>query len=307
MNLSTHDLIIIGAGPAGLTCGLYAGRSRLKTVILEKMAPGGRLLLTETIENFPGFSGGIATADLVRRMQEQVESLGIKIEPLEALEVDCRDKSVKTPSKTYSAQAIIIASGAKPRRLNIPGEERLTGKGVSYCATCDAPLFKGKNILIVGGGNAVAEEALYLARFATSVNIIHRRGELRAAGILQEKLEANKKINFTLNSVVEEISGAARVESVRVKDVNTRKESLLACEGVFIYIGYEPDTVFLKDKVKMDEAGFIITDENMAASQEGIFACGDCRKKLLYQAITACADGAIAAESAYKYISEATT
>jgi len=297
-----HDLIIIGAGPAGLTAALYAGRSRLDVLMLERMAVGGMILMSETIENFPGFPGGIPTQDLMQRMREQVENLGVKISTEEVSGIDCKNKLVKTGTGEYSARAIVIAVGAKPRRLNVPGEDKLTGRGVSYCATCDAPFFKGKKVIVVGGGNAVAEEALYLTRFAESVSIVHRRDELRASAILQERLRENNKINFILSSKVTEISGGSKVESLKVKDLKTNEEKKLDCSGVFIYIGYDPDTGFLKNELQLDEAGFIITSEMMATSEEGIFACGDCRKKSLYQVITACAEGAIAADSAYKHI-----
>lgn len=299
-----HDLIIIGAGPAGLTAALYAGRSRLKTLVFEKMAVGGRILMTQIIENFPGFIGGITTEELIKRMEEQVKSLDIKIEPEEVLDLDCKLKSVKTSSNTYAASAIIIATGARSRKLGVRGEDKLIGRGVSYCATCDGPLYKEKNVVVVGGGNAVAEEALYLTRFAKVVNIIHRRNDLRASAILQERLKANKKINFILNSIITEIIGSAKVESIKIKDLNSTQERIISCDGVFIYIGSEPETGFVKDKLKLDAAGFIITDENLATSEEGVFACGDCRKKSLYQTITACGDGAVAADSAYKYISK---
>jgi thioredoxin reductase (NADPH) len=302
VNLNTYDLLIVGAGPAGLTAALYAGRSRLKTLILEKIGVGGRILLTEVIENFPGFVDGVHTADLIKRMQEQVTNLGISIVLEEVLEFDCKLKSVQTNAGMYSADAIIIATGANPRKLGVPGEDKLTGRGVSYCATCDGPLYRGKNVVIVGGGNAMAEEALYLTRFAESVSIVHRRGELRASPILQEKLKENKKINFILSSVLTEIIGSGKVEAMKIKDLNTSQEKRIQCEGIFIYIGYNPDTAFLKDKLKLDETGFIITDEDMSTSCEGIFACGDCRKKSLYQVVTACGDGAVAADSAYRYL-----
>jgi len=302
MNLNSYDLIIVGAGPAGLTAALYAGRSRLKTLILEKIGVGGRVLMTEVIENFPGFVNGISTLDLIKRMQEQVANLGAKVILEEVSEIDCQSKRVKTNAATYSADAIIIATGAHPRKLGIPGEEKLTGRGVSYCATCDGPLARDKNVVIVGGGDAMAEEALYLTRFARSVNIIHRRDELRASPILKERLRANKKINFTLSSLVVEITGSTKVEAIRIKDLNTSQEKVIPCESIFIYIGYTPDTAFLKDKLKLDGAGFIITAEDMSTSCEGIFACGDCRSKTLYQVITACGEGAVAADSAYKYL-----
>ena len=302
MSLNAYDLIIIGAGPAGLTAALYAGRSRLKTLMLEKIGVGGRILLTEVIENFPGFTGGIQTLDLIKRMQEQVTNLGVNIALEEVLEIDCKLKTVKTNAATHSADAIIIATGAQPRKLGVPGEDKLIGKGVSYCAICDGPFYRDKNVVIVGGGNAMAEEALYLTRFAKSVNIIHRRGELRASAILQEKLRENKKINFILSSVITEIIGFGKVESVKIKDLNSSQEKVIQCDGIFIYIGYNPDTDFVKDKLNLDEVGFLITAEDMSTPCEGIFACGDCRKKSLYQVITACGDGAIAADSAYKYL-----
>lgn len=297
-----HDLIIVGAGPAGLTAALYAGRSRLDTLLVEKIVVGGRILMSETIENYPGFPGGILTQELIAGMEAQVKELEVKIINDEITELDCQKKIVKGLAGTYESKAIIIASGAKPRKLNVPGEEKYTGRGVSYCATCDAPFFKDKKIVIVGGGNAVAEEAIYLSRFAASVSVIHRRQDLRAAQILQEKLQENKKINFILSSIITEIKGSQKVEAVTIRDLSSGKENDFSCEGVFIYIGYEPETIFLKDKLKMDESGLILTDENMITSVEGIFACGDCRKKGLYQVINACGDGAVAADSAYKFI-----
>jgi len=297
-----YDLIIIGAGPAGLTAALYAGRSRLKTLVLEKLGAGGRILLTETIENFPGFPEGIKTADLINRMQEQISRLRVKIELDEVLEVDCETKTIKTQNNEYPAEAVIIATGCHPRTLGVPGEKELTGRGVSYCATCDAPFYRNKHVVIVGGGNAMAEEALYLTRFANSVTIVHRRYELRASPILQEKLRGNKKIKFILGSTITEITGKKKVESLKIQDLSSRQERLMPCDGIFVYIGYLPDTTLLNKGLKLDESGFIITGEDMSTSAEGIFACGDCRKKTLYQVITACGDGAIAADSAYKYL-----
>jgi len=285
-----------------LTAALYAGRSRMDTLLIEKMSLGGRILMSETIENYPGFPGGILTSELISRMEKQVRELDVKMESDEVLELDCAKKTVKTSSGLHESRAIIIAAGARARKLNVPGEEKYTGRGVSYCATCDAPFYKEKRVVIVGGGNAVAEEALYLSRFASSVNIVHRRQDLRASMILQEKVQQDKKINFILSSVITEIKGAQKVEAVKIKDLLSGKESDFNCDGVFIYVGYEPETLFLKGRLRMDEAGFIIADEFMATSVDGIFACGDCRKKSLYQVINACGDGAVAADSAYKFI-----
>ncbi len=297
-----YELIIIGGGPAGLTAALYAGRFRLKTLLLEKMVFGGRILMSESIENFPGFAGGISTRELSSRMYEQIRPLGIDIKNEAVTQIDCKSKTIKTEGASYSAKAVIIAAGARPRKLGVPGEEGLTGRGVSYCAVCDAPLYKEKDVVVVGGGDAVAEEALFLARFAKKVTIIHRRGQLRASVILQQRLKENKKIDFLLGRVITQINGSAKVESVKVKDAGNSQEKDFDCDGVFIFIGNEPETEFLKSKLKLDEKGFIITDDLMAASEEGVFACGDCRSKSLYQVITACGDGAVAADSAYKYI-----
>ena len=297
-----YDLIIIGAGPAGLTAGLYAGRACLETLILEKVAPGGRILMTEIIENFPGFVGGISTQTLIKNMEQQVKDLGVKIALEEVIELETKSKTIKTDSHEYKARAVIIATGAHSQKLGLPREVELIGRGVSYCATCDGPLFKNKKVAVVGAGNTAAEEALYLARFAKEVTLIHRRNELRASKILQERLRENKKISFFLNSVVSHIKGKDKVEAVIVKDVTTKEEKTLACDGIFIYVGIEPNTAFLKQRLQMDDLGFIITDEDLRTSEEGIFACGDCRKKGLYQVITACSEGAIAAESVAKYL-----
>ncbi|MDP2905110.1 MAG: thioredoxin-disulfide reductase [Candidatus Omnitrophota bacterium] len=302
-----HELIIIGAGPAGLTAALYAGRYRLKTLLLEKMAPGGRILMSEHIENYPGFPGGISTHELMGRMEKQIKDLDIEIRTEEVQGIDCESKTVKTDGGAYTAEALIISAGAAPRKLGVPGEERLVGRGVSYCATCDGPLYKDKDVVIVGGGDSVAEEALYLARFTKSVSIVHRRDKMRASAILQEKLSLNKKINFILNSIVTEINGAEKLDSVSIKDVTSNTTRRLDCKGIFIYVGQDPETAFLKGKLELDQSGFIVTGEGMETSQEGVFACGDCRKKSFYQVITAAADGAIAANSANKYIAEKRT
>jgi len=258
--------------------------------------------MSEIIENYPGFPGGISTHDLIGRMEAQVRELEVEIVNGQAQDIDCVRKTINVSGSDHEAKAIIIASGARPRKLNVPGEDQYIGRGVSYCATCDGPFFKEKKIVIIGGGNAVAEEAIYLSRFANQINIVHRRGDLRASAILQEKLQQNKKINFILNSIVTQIKGAQKVEAVTIKDLLSGKATDFNCEGVFIYIGYEPETAFLKGKLATDESGFVITDENMATSASGVFACGDCRKKGLYQVINACADGAVAADSVYKFI-----
>ncbi|MCX5715080.1 MAG: thioredoxin-disulfide reductase [Candidatus Omnitrophica bacterium] len=302
-----YDLIIIGAGPAGLTAALYAGRYRMNTVVLEKLACGGQIIFTPTIENFPGFPGGIATDELIEQMKNQVADVGVKIESDEVLEISQASGSftVVTKDNTLSAKTIIISAGAQTKHLGVEGEDRLAGRGVSYCGTCDGPLFKNKDIVVVGAGDRAIEDALFLTSHARKVSIIHRRNELRASRILQEKARSNLKIEFVLDSVVEEILGKARVEAVRIKNLKTNRISEIICQGVFIFVGIKPSTDFLKGFIQLDESGFIITNDEMATSRSGIFACGDCRKKTLYQVVNACGEAAVACYAANKYLVEA--
>jgi len=299
-----HDLIIIGAGPAGLTAALYAARFKMDTVVLEKMSVGGQILLSPSVENYPGFPGGISTFELVDKFRKQVDELGVPIESAEVLDIQPKAGGycVKASEKDYQARCLIIASGAQSKRLNVAGEERLIGKGVSYCGTCDGPLFKSKDIVVVGGGDRAVEDALFLSSYAKSVSIIHRRSEFRASGILVDKLKKDPKINLILDSVIAEISGTQRVEGVRVKNVKTNKETQIPCQGVFIFVGIKPNTDFLKNLLEKDEFGFIITDQALISSKVGIFAAGDCIRKSLYQVVSACSDGAVAADSAHKYL-----
>jgi thioredoxin reductase (NADPH) len=301
-----YDLIIIGAGPAGLTAGLYAGRYRLNTLILEKTIVGGQIITSTVIENFPGFEGG-STLELIENMAKQVKGTGVNIVMEEVTGITASHRlqatsyQIKTQQNTYEAQAVIIASGAGPRRLGIEGEERLTGRGVSYCGTCDAPLFAGKEIVVIGGGDRAIEEAIFLAGYAKKVSLIHRRIHLRGSNILQERARLNKKIVFVLQTVVEEIRGQNKVEAVRIRHLNSGIISELPCEGVFIFVGINPNTDFCTDIAK-DKDGFILTSPILRTSKEGIFACGDCIQKSLRQVVTACADGATAACSVKNYL-----
>jgi thioredoxin reductase (NADPH) len=303
-----YDVIIIGAGPGGLAAGLYTGRFRMKTLILEKTAVGGQIITSATIENYPGFPGGISSVELMQRMQDQARQAGAEIEAAQVtgLEIDSSRAEhpfqVKTEEKSFSAKSVIIASGAHWKRLGIPGEEKFVGRGVSFCATCDAPFFRNREVIVVGGGDKAIEEAIFLTSYAAKVTIIHRRKELRATEVLQEKAKANPRIKFVLDSIIEEISGENKVEAIKVKDLVTGSSSTIPCQGVFIFIGIVPSTDFLKKQLALDAAGFIITDDKMISSVKGIFACGDCRVKDLYQVITACADGAQAAFSAHNYL-----
>lgn len=303
-----YDLVIIGAGPAGLTAGLYAGRYRLNILILEKMSVGGQIILSPIIENFPGFPGGIATQELVDRFKNQIDELGINIEVQEVQEVVPSFKletpifNIKTQSRSFETKSVIVASGAQPRGLGVEGEGRLIGRGVSYCGTCDGPLFKDKDIVVIGAGDRAIEEAIFLSGYARRVTVIHRRKELRASKILEEKAYQNPKINFILDSIIEEIMGQNKVEAVKIKNLKTDSLSNLSCQGIFIFVGIKPNTAFLNNQLMLNESGFIITDQDLGTSKKGIFACGDCRQKSLYQAITACADGAVAAASVQKYL-----
>jgi len=300
-----YDLIIIGAGPAGLTAALYAGRYRLKALVLEKMGIGGQIILSDTIENFPGFPGGISTQELMERIKKQVDELGVAIEIAECLEIVATTRpvfTIKTKDRSYETKSVIIASGASPMKLGVKGEARLVGRGVSYCGTCDGPLFKNKEIVVAGAGDRAIEEALFLSSYAKRVTIIHRRNQLRASKILEEKTRKNSKINFILESVIEEIMGQNKVEAIRIKNVKTDSVSVFPSSGVFVFIGIVPNTSFIKNQLNTDELGFIIDGEDLMTSEVGIFACGDCRKKNLYQVITAAGDGAVAADSAHKYL-----
>jgi len=293
------DVAVVGAGPAGLTSGIYLGRARLKTVIFEKAIAGGQMAISEWIENYPGFSEGISGQDLSMKMREQAVKCGAEI-------IEDEITGLKNPDnifilkasggKEYQAMAVVIAAGAVPRKMNVPGEEEFVGRGVSYCATCDAPLFKEKTVVVVGGGDTAVQEAIFLAKYAKKVYLVHRRDRLRATKILAERLLANKKIEPIWSSVLTGINGDKKVTSAVVSG---RK---IECDGVFIFAGIVPSSRIVKELVDVDEAGHIITDENMNTSRKGIFACGDVRKKSLWQVVTACGDAAVAAVSAQYYV-----
>jgi thioredoxin reductase (NADPH) len=305
-----YDVIIIGGGAAGLTSGIYLTRARMNTLLIEKMSPGGQAILTEVIENYPGFPQGITGPELMQKIEEQALRFGLKIEYGEVVKVEIKEekqgkiKTVKTDNQEYKTLAIILASGAEASKLEVPGEEELRGRGVSYCATCDAPFFKDQKIVVVGGGDMAIEEALYLTKFVREATIIHRRDRLRATKILQERVFSNKKINFAWDSVVTKILGKEKVESVLVQNKKTSEEKVISCQGVFVFVGNIPNSKFLNELIKLDKKSYILTDDNMLTSQEGIYACGDVRKKILRQVVTACGEGATAAFAAQKYIEE---
>jgi thioredoxin reductase (NADPH) len=298
------DLIIIGGGPAGMTAALYAVRARLKVLLVEKMILGGLATTTFNIENYPGFPEGIAGMELSDRLQDQVRRLGLDILWGNTLSVKNKKdhREVQVDGKTLTAKAVIIATGTEAAKLGVSGEDEFRGRGVSYCATCDGPFYKDKNVMVVGGGNAAIEEALFLTRYAKKISIVHRRDQLRADKIFGERAVADPKIYFFWHATVDKIIGKQKVEEVIVKDLITGKNLKVPVDGIFIYIGSKPNTDLVKGVVKMDKKGFILTDENMKTSVAGIYAAGDVRVKSLRQVVTAAADGAVAAESARKYI-----
>lgn len=304
-NIKNYDIAILGAGPAGLTAGLYAGRGGLKAAIIEKMMPGGLVANTERIDNYPGFPEGISGFELAQRMEQQAKKFGAEILSAQAEKITAEDKFQLiglSDGRTVKSRALIIATGAFPKTLGVPGEKELLGKGVSYCAVCDGAFFKNQPVAVLGGGDSAVQEAIYLAGLASKVTVIHRRDALRAADSIQKIAFANKKIAFAWSRDILAIEGSTQVTGVRVKDKQTLKEEVIPASGVFIYVGYKPSSDLVKAIVKVDGQGYIITDDNMAASVPGIYACGDVRQKLVRQISGAVGDAATAAIAAQQYL-----
>lgn len=301
-----YDVIIIGGGPAGMTAGLYASRARLRTLLIENGLFGGQMTTTELIENYPGFPQGVSGEELSRLMEEQAKRFGMEAISDEVTEVSLEKdlKRVKTYEGEFFCRALIICTGTEYRKLGVPGEEKFKGRGISYCATCDGAFFRDSRIIVVGGGDSALTEALFLTKFVSELTIIHRRDALRATKIYQERTLNHPKIKFLWNSVVQEIKGDSVVRSVVVKNVKSGEVKEVETEGAFLFIGLTPRTHFLKELVQIDESGYIITNENCETSIKGIFAAGDCRKKLLRQISTSIGDGATAAFAAEKYLEE---
>jgi thioredoxin reductase (NADPH) len=304
MQKADYDVVIIGGGPAGLTAGMYASRAMLKTVMIEKVVPGGQILLTDWMENYPGFPEGLTGADLVIKMREQAFKFGLQCEIDEVVSLDLSRpvKQLHLTDKTITARSIIIATGARPRKLGIPGEKRFFGKGVSTCATCDAPFYKDRVAVAVGGGDTAVQESLYLAKFAQKVYLVHRRDRLRAAKILQERLFATPNIEILWDSVPEEINGFFNVEGVTVRHLKTTHTRTLQADGCFIWIGILPNSGFLNGCLHLDPNGFVVTDNNLETTVPGVFAAGDVRVTPLRQVATAVGDAAMAAVGAEQYI-----
>jgi len=301
-----YDVIIIGGGPAGLSAGIYTARARLKTLLIEKMAIGGQIINAWMVENYPGYKDGIGGIELTTAMHEQATKFGMETlsDEVTGIEIKGDRKVIKTPQGDFAAKAIIIAGGAERQKLGAPGEKEFTGKGVSYCATCDGAFFRDKAVAVLGGGNSAVTEALELTKFAAKVYLIHRRNELRATKILQEKLLADSRIQVLWDTVVEEIKGDQFVNAMKIKNVKTGQTSDLKVDGVFVSVGTQPATGYLKGMVNLDANGAIIINDRLETNVPGIYAAGDIRSGSIRQVVGAAGDGAMAAVHAGKYIGE---
>jgi thioredoxin reductase (NADPH) len=304
MEATTYDVIIVGGGPAGLTAGIYARRSKLETLLIEKMAPGGQVLSTHWVDNYPGFPEGLAGYELSDRMRQQAERFGLSIasDEITGASLEGPEKVIHGVDRHYRARAVIVASGAVWKKLGVPGEERLAGRGVSYCATCDGPFYQDLEVAVVGGGDSAVQEAVYLTRFVKKVYLIHRRDQLRACRILQEKALTHPKIEPLWKRVVESVEGGDQVEALKIKAVDGSAREVLPVQGVFIYVGIQPNTDWLPGTVQLDAQGFIPTDDRMATNVPGVFAAGDVRRKMVRQISTAVGDAATALLAAEHYL-----
>lgn len=302
---SNHvKVLVLGAGPAGLSAALYAARAELAPVVLTGTQLGGQAALTFTIENYPGFPEGVGGAQLGELFQKQAEHFGAKVEFDTASEVDLsrRPFKVKTDSAEYAADSLIISTGADPNKLKVPGEEALTGRGVSYCATCDGWFFKDKKVVIVGGGDSALEEGLFITRYASSVTVIHRREEFRAGPLLQKRVSEHPKMNVIWNTVVTEVLGSEKVEAVRLKNIKAGEETSFETDGVFIFIGHTPNTQMFKGKLEMDKLGYLRVNDKMETSVEGVYAAGEAADSHFRQVVTSAGMGAAAAIQATHFL-----
>lgn len=301
--MKEYDVVIVGGGPGGLTAGMYCARAELNALLLEKMMPGGEIVNTELVEDYPGFES-ISGPELARKFESHARKFGLKIETdmIRKIKADGRYWIAEGDSDSYKTKAVIVATGGEPRKLGVPGEEDLAGKGVSYCAICDGAFFKGEIIAVVGGGDAAVEEGSFLTKFGSKVYIIHRRDSLRAQKIIQARARQNPKIEFIWNSVVEKINGSDKIESIDIKNVKTNEVSNLKVGAIFPFVGFVPNSNIFEDEIKKDAQGYIITDEFMETTLKGVYAIGDVRKQLCKQITNAVGDGTTAAVAADKYI-----
>lgn len=304
--MTVESVIIIGSGPAGMTAAIYTGRANLSPLVLTGSMVGGQPSITNEIENYPGFPEGTTGAELVDRVHRQAERFGARMEYDEVVDADLRVHPfrIKTYGKEFQAKALIVASGASSRKMGVPGEVELIGHGVSYCGTCDGFFFRGREIVVVGGGDSALEEALFLTRFASRVRLIHRRHQLRAGYVLQERARRNEKIEFIWNSIVTQVNGTGEVESVMLKNVVTGEESELPTEGVFVFIGHTPNSEIFRGQLDMDENGYIVTDKLTHTNVRGVFAAGEVADPVFRQNVTSAAEGARAAIEANKWLAE---
>ena len=301
-----YDMIIIGGGPGGYTAALYAARAGLDVIVLEKLSAGGQMALTSQIDNYPGFEDGIDGFTLGEKMQAGAEKFGAKTEYAEVFSVDLKSipKAVRTSEGTFYGHTVVLATGASPRDLGVSGEKELVGRGVHYCSACDGMFYKGKTVVIVGGGNTAATDAFVLSRIAKKVILIHRRDTLRATKIYHDPLMRAENVEFHWNSTVSEFISDEKVTGVKIKDVNTGEESVVECDGVFISVGRKPATELVKDQLELDSGGYVIADESTKTNIPGVYAVGDVRIKKVRQIVTAVADGAVAAHEAEEYLAE---
>lgn len=301
-----QDMIILGTGPAGLAAAIYAARADRKPLVLAGPDLGGQVALTNTVENYPGYPEGVGGGDLFSMFQKQAERFGAVVDFSTANEVDLSVHPFRILADTgeYHAKTLIVATGASPRRLGVPGEDTLLGKGVSYCATCDGAFFRGRNVLVIGGGDSALEEGIFLTRYVSQETIVHRRNELRAGTLLRERAERNEKIHFLLDTVVDEIRGEDSVQSVAVHNLRTGKQDVLPAEGVFIFIGHEPNTAVFRGKLDMDPKGYLRIDDRMRTSVPGVFAAGEVADSVFRQIATSAGMGVAAAISAERWLEE---
>ena len=304
--MQLYDMIVIGGGPGGYTAALYAARAGLSVLLLEKFSIGGQMAQSHQIDNYPGFEEGIDGFSLGEKMRQQAERFGAltRLEEVTALHLTEKIKTVQTTEGSYQAKTVVIATGADPRLLGIPREQELTGRGVHYCAACDGMFYRGKTVLVVGGGNTAAAEALLLSRIAQKVILVHRRDSLRATQIYHKPLTEAENVEFCWNSAVTELQAEKRVTGVTVKELQSGEETLLPCDGVFVSIGRVPATELAKNQLTLDESGYILADESTCTNLPGVFAVGDVRQKALRQVVTAVSDGAVAAHQAEAYLAE---
>jgi len=306
-NSEVYDVLIIGGGGAGLTAALYTSRAKLSTILLEKLTPGGQIALTYLVENYPGFPEGINGPEISQRMEEQAKRYGTRVEYEEVSGIEKKNGLflISTAgAQAFQSRTVIVASGASYRNLNIPGEKELTGKGVSYCATCDGAFFKEKEIIVVGGGDSAMQEGIFLTRFVTKLTVVHRRDRLRANPLLQERARQNPKIKFAWDTVVTEILGPKKVEAVKLQNLKTKQAREFKTDGVFIFVGHDPNTAFLKGLIELDEKRYVKAGENLQTKVPGLFVAGEVRAGAVKQLVACCGEGCEAALAAQAYLED---